>query len=77
MKIHFKISYFTVWGQQLLVTGNIPELGNGDYSKALKLSFQNAEDWIGQVDVKSELQTAIEYSYLLYNEKNGMYTEEW
>lgn len=77
MKIHFKISYFTVWGQQLLVTGNIPELGNGDYSKALKLSFQNTEDWIGRIDIKPEVQTPIVYSYLLYNEKNGMYTEEW
>jgi len=35
MKIHFKIAYFTYWGQRLLVTGNIPELGNGDLSRAL------------------------------------------
>jgi 4-alpha-glucanotransferase len=78
MKIHFKISYFTVWGQQLLITGNIPELGNGDISKALKLNFQNSEDWTGQIDVKLAAgQAPIKYSYLLYNEKNGMYTEEW
>ena len=47
MKIHFKISYFTHWGQRLFVMGNIPALGNEDFSKALPLNFKNSEDWVG------------------------------
>ena len=41
MKIHFKISYFTQWGQRLLVSGNLPELGNGELSKSLSLQYKN------------------------------------
>ena len=51
MKIHFKISYFTQWGQRLLVSGNLPELGNGELSKSLSLQYKNGGDWVGEIDV--------------------------
>lgn len=77
MKIHFKISYFTRWGQRLLVTGNIPELGNGDYSKALALNFQFREDWIGEIDIKQADSTELRYKYVLFNENTNQFDEEW
>jgi len=77
MKIHFKIPYFTYWGQHLLVSGNIPELGNGDVSKALKLNFQSPENWNGIIEINSDINIEFRYKYVLFNEQNRQYTEEW
>jgi len=77
MKIHFKISYFTSWGQRLLVSGNIPELGNGDFSRALSLNFQNKEDWSGEIDILNAESVDVKYKYILFNEQNNQYIEEW
>lgn len=77
MKIHFKISYFTFWGQRLLITGNIPQLGSGDLKKALSLTFQPNEFWIGELIVDADNVDVIRYKYILYNENNGQYLEEW
>ena len=77
MKIHFKIPYYTHWGQRLLVSGNIPELGNGDRTKALSLNFQAPEDWIAEVDIKSDVPFQLNYKYILYTEQNDQYIEEW
>ena len=77
MKIHFKIPYYTFWGQRLLVSGNIPELGNGDLTKALPLNFQSIENWYAEIDVKTEVELKLNYKYILYTEQNDQYVEEW
>lgn len=77
MKIHFKISYYTSWGQRLLVTGNIPELGNGNCEKALALNFQHKEDWLGEISINADVADTVKYKYLLYNENTRQYIEEW
>jgi len=77
MKIHFKIPYYTYWGQRLLVTGNIPELGNGDLSKALTLNYHAPEEWYAEVDLLPEKPIEITYKYVLYTEQNEQFSEEW
>lgn len=77
MKIHFKIQYHTNWGQRLLVSGNIPALGNGDFTKALSLSFAFPENWSGAADVSTDELKNLQYKYILLNENTGQYTEEW
>lgn len=77
MKIHFKISYFTYWGQRLLVSGNIPELGNNDLSKALELNYQSPEDWAAEIEINSKEEIKFNYKYILYTEQTGQYDEEW
>lgn len=77
MKIHFKISFYTFWGQRLLVSGNIAQLGNGDLSKALPLNFQNTEDWVGEIEVDPKEINSLNYKYILYTEQTGQYSEEW
>jgi 4-alpha-glucanotransferase len=77
MKIHFKIPYYTFWGQRLLVTGNIPELGNGDLSKALKLNYQAPEEWSAEIEINSKLSLQFTYKYILYSEQNDQFDEEW
>ena len=65
MKIHFKIPYYTYWGQRLLVSGNIPELGNGDITEALNLNFQTPEDWSAEIEVQSDVPFQLTYKYIL------------
>jgi len=77
MKIHFKISYFTNWGQRILVSGNIPELGNDDFTKALPLNFQYKEDWIGDLEIENQNMSCFQYKYILFDENTGLYVEEW
>ena len=77
MKIHFKIPYFTHWGQRLLLSGNIPELGNGDISKALALNFQGKEDWYVEVNISRNDSFVLNYKYILFTEQSGQYVEEW
>jgi len=77
MKIHFKIPYYTYWGQRLLVSGNIPELGNGDITEALSLNFQAPEDWSVEIEVQSDIPFQLTYKYILYTEQNDQYVEEW
>lgn len=69
--------YYTVWGQRILVCGNIPELGNNDAEKAFSLSFQSKEDWVGEVDIKPQIGQKINYRYILYTEQTDQYFEEW
>lgn len=35
--VHFQTDYLTTFGQSIFVSGNIPELGNGDVRKSLKM----------------------------------------
>lgn len=77
MKIHFKIPYYTYWGQKLLVCGNIPELGNGELSKSLNLNFHSPEDWTAEIEIKTVVPLQFTYKYVLYNEQSDQYIEEW
>ncbi|MFA5044891.1 MAG: 4-alpha-glucanotransferase, partial [Paludibacter sp.] len=77
MKIYFKLPYYTYWGQKLMVSGNIPELGNGDVTKALSLNFHATEDWIGEIEIDRNAAIELTYKYVLYTEQDGQYTQEW
>ncbi len=77
MKIRFKISFKTRWGQQLLVSGNFPELGNGDFKKALRLNFSDNNYWEGETIVNSDQIEKLGYRYILFDEDSNNFTEEW
>jgi 4-alpha-glucanotransferase len=77
MKIHFKLPYFTHWGQRLMVSGSIPELGNYEITKALALNYHSPEDWTAEIEVNRKEAFQLNYKYILLNELNGRITEEW
>jgi 4-alpha-glucanotransferase len=77
MKIHFKIPYYTIWGQRLFVSGNIPELGDNDLSKAIPLTYHSPEDWTAEIEVNRIENFQFNYKYILFTEQTGQYTEEW
>ena len=61
MKIIFNIDYRTNWGESVYITGNIPELGGGDFAKALKLNLDGVDKWWGMLDVKNISDIAYKY----------------
>ncbi len=69
MLIHFNIRFSTQFGQTIFVVGNIPELGNNDFSKALRLQFINNQYWGLTVDVYPKRKHTITYKYFIV--KNG------
>lgn len=77
MKVHFSIRYKTVWGQRLLVTGNHALLGNDEFRNALPLSFNFPDEWSGVIDLPEEKAAQLRYHYLLFDENQGTFTEEW
>jgi 4-alpha-glucanotransferase len=77
MRIHFSIKYKTFWGQRLLVTGNIPALGNGDLKQALPLSFNFPEEWVGKVELTDTEMAHLKYHYVIFNENTATFSEEW
>ena len=77
MKLHFKISYFTQWGQSLYVVGNIPELGNDDASKAVPMHFVPSETWELVLPITLKTTTEVHYRYFLKDENTHTETWEW
>ncbi|MDR0830571.1 MAG: 4-alpha-glucanotransferase [Prevotellaceae bacterium] len=77
MKLTFKISYFTHWGQNLYITGNAAELGAGDISKAIPMNFEPPESWSLAVDINAKNLSELRYSYFIKDENSGKITPEW
>ncbi len=77
MILHFRISYFTHWGQRLYVVGNLPELGGGDPSKAVAMNFEPRETWRLDLPIKLDAAHELHYHYLLRDENAQTETAEW
>ncbi|MEZ3589574.1 MAG: 4-alpha-glucanotransferase [Muribaculaceae bacterium] len=75
MKLSFNIDYRTNWGESVYITGNIPELGDGDFSKALKLELDGVESWSTVIEADDKTPD-FEYSYIVKHE-NGYVKQEW
>ena len=63
MKLHFKISYFTHWGQNMAIIGSLPQLGEND-SKSSTNEFSMREDWTYDLEIKSS--TPLEFKYNMF-----------
>ena len=77
MKLTFKIDYYTRWGQQLYVVGNIPELGNGDEEKAFPLQYAPREEWSGSIETKDNKPFTLRYRYIVKESNGGETLREW
>lgn len=64
MKIRFHISYHTNWGETLYLSGNIPELGNGDSHKAIEMQLAAPDSWELTLDLPSTTP-AFDYSFIV------------
>src|SRR5687767_8165447 len=77
MKLQFYLRFHTNTGQSLWISGNSPELGNGEPGQAFPMEFLNDEFWFASVELKKkDLQKGITYKYYLKNE-DGEFVSEW
>ena len=75
MRLIFNIDYHTNEGECVCISGNIPELGNGDTSKAVMLRpMGNGKNAI-EVTISPAI-SAISYRYLIMR-RDGTRREEW
>lgn len=75
MKISFIINYRTNWGESVYITGNIPELGNGNELNALQLNLDGNEKWHLTIEV-DDATPDFQYNYIIKHE-NGYTRKEW
>jgi 4-alpha-glucanotransferase len=77
-KFIFQLSFKTVYGQTLYISGNHPLLGNGDPEKALPLQYFNEEYWYLVLALPNEQipVQGINYHYLLKN-ADGSTSFDW
>ncbi len=78
MKIHFYLRFSTKQGQDLFISGNIPELGyqNKLVTQPVAMRYLNTDFWELTIDLASMPSGQIEYYYLLKME-DGSVVHEW
>ena len=54
MKITFKVGYNTAWGENLFISGNIPELGNGREEDAVAMA-SGAWKWMCPLKLRNSV----------------------
>jgi 4-alpha-glucanotransferase len=74
--ITFQTIYHTKWGSHLAVVGNIPSLGNGDVSRAFRLSYIVDGLWSGTLFLDNP-GDRVTYRYIVVNDKGEVLDEEW
>ncbi len=57
-------------GETVVVTGDCPELGNWDISKAYPLEYINSNTWFGEIPFTTSSGKAISYKYALQREND-------
>ncbi len=75
MRINFNIDYRTQWGESVYIYGDIPQLGSGDESRALKMELDGVGLWSLTVETADDTES-FDYRYLIRND-NGYVRREW
>jgi 4-alpha-glucanotransferase len=75
MKVQFYLRFHTEVGQQILISGNIDELGNQDPDQALPMSYMNEEYWHRTLNLDLQQPVKIQYKYVLKYEDGTLVTE--
>ncbi len=64
MKVTLNINYHTNWGESLFVVGTIPELGNGDVTKAVEMNLVSPDTWQLSLDL-NRAPGDFDYSFIV------------
>jgi 4-alpha-glucanotransferase len=65
MKVQFYLRFHTEFGQSLLVTGNVDDLGNYEVSKAITMTYLNEQFWTATINIKQKKLGHLHYKYVL------------
>ena len=75
MNLQLNVDYRTNWGESVWVTGDIPALGCGDRTKALKLDLFGEQTWKARIELPDDTKD-FTYRYFIRHE-NGSEKNEW
>ena len=75
MILSFNVDYRTNWGEAIYLTADIPQLGNGDHAKAVKLELYGEQTWKAQVELPDDTPD-FKYAYFVKHD-NGYEKQEW
>lgn len=78
-KIVFQIRFHTQYGQELLISGNHPLLGNNDPEQAVAMQYFNEDYWQLALELNEEdrnYEAPITYHYILRN-ADGILNYDW
>ena len=77
-KIIFQLRFNTSYGQELMISGNHPSLGNGIAEKAIPLQYFNEDYWYYTLELTEDLlkEAEIHYHYILKN-ADGTLNYDW
>ncbi len=77
MRIIFNIEYFTEFGQNICIIGNLPELGSWDDSRAARMDYIKDGQWRMVLFLDEVNIHEIEYKYILKDDRNQSIFYEW
>lgn len=78
MTITFYIEYRTNWGEEVKITGSLPELGNFTEKEAYTLHTTDGIHWTGLLDISLPEGTPLDIKYNYQIHKEGKVTrKEW
>ena len=76
MILLFNIEYRTSWGEEVKISGSIPELGNNQPDKTVDMQTIDGIHWSAEVEIQAPANQEVQYSYYIYC--NGKLTrKEW
>ena len=68
MTLSFNIEYRTNWGEEVRVSGSIPELGNEHPDQALPLQTVDGIHWTAEVGIALPENGFVQYSYYIFRD---------
>lgn len=77
MLLYFQIEYKTYFGQQVMLTGTHPSLGNGDRDKAVTMNLIEPETGLWMFSINAEPGKAFTYRYFIREDNKPLALEEW
>ncbi len=77
MKLVFKIEYYTEFGQNLFVCGNLSELGAWDKTSAPAMRYVGDGKWELEIYLDGISNDLLEYKYFIRDDRNSIIIDEW
>ena len=75
MIIHFSINFRTAWGQNLYISGSVPELGGGDPAKAVPMNYTPGDFWKTDIKITDLEERVLSYKYFVKSENGSTFYE--
>ncbi|MBQ8500882.1 MAG: 4-alpha-glucanotransferase [Bacteroides sp.] len=75
MTLSFNIEYRTSWGEEVRVSGSIPELGGHSLEAAVPLHTVDGIHWNTDVSIKAPKEGVVHYSYHIFRDGVPVRTE--